>query len=756
VEENAMRNRLGLTTAALVLASATYGWAQQPAPEPQPTTPTFGVVDFGLRATSYDGDAARYERYRDLKDGAYSRLVLNNSTDRYLFSASAENVGYDDQRYFLDFANGAVKANASFIGTPLNYGYNTSTPWIETAPGVFSLDAATRLAVQNRAPGVLGIPANAAQAQQVSIYRGLARPFDITALRNETKGGLTYTRGNGLGFDVNVTSAKKSGYQPWGAAFAFNNANELPMPLDNVTNDVTAALEYASQKGMARVAWTGSFFNNEIQQLVWDNPLRATDFNSGNPAVPYDPSGYSNGNGAAFGRQALFPSNSMNAISASAMYKLPKRTVVNTNFAFTSFNQNEELIPWTTNSVVQPFIGDLPRATADAKVHGYNFVVNMSSNPTRLVGFNARFRYNDRKNLTEHFESEWGTVRFDAVPEFTEDIGHYEAHYADITQNQFEAGATFNLVKYTALRVGYVRDAFERTHRVYTNIADNIVKMSVDTVGNQYFMVRGMYEYTQRRGDAPDLEILNDSGHQPATRWYDEADRDRNRATLLFVLTPVSMFDVTVSAAVGNDDYVDPRQEFGLLDNDNHSYNVGFTLTPVQTVTAGVNFGYDEFKGYQVSRTANPAPDAQFADPLRNWDLTNEEIVKNVDLFLNVSAIKNVEIRTGYNLSDSDNGFLFGGPRVQAVAAAGTFLPLPNVTNQWQRASVDLQYFFSKQVGLALGYWYEKFDVNDFATVDLPGQPGVPRIDYLGEIYTGYGNRGYEGNTAFVRMLYRF
>jgi MtrB/PioB family decaheme-associated outer membrane protein len=756
VEEEAMRNRLGLTTAALVLAFATSAWAQQPAPEPQPGAPTFGVVDFGLRATSYDGDAARYERYRDLKNGAYSRLLLNQNTDRFLFSASAENLGYDDQRYFADLNGGALKAKFSFIGTPLNYGYNTSTPWVEASPGVLTLDETARLAVQNKVPGVLGIPANAAQANQVSIYRGLARPFDLTALRNETKGGLAYTAANGVGFDVNVTSAKKSGHQPWGAAFAFNNANELPMPLDNVTNDVTAALEYASQKGMARMAWTGSFFNNDIQQLVWDNPLRATDFRSTNPAVPYDPSGYSNGNGAAFGRQALFPSNSMNALSASGMYKLPKRTVINTSFAFTSFNQDEELIPWTTNSVVQPFIGDLPRATAQAKVHGYNFVVNMASNPNRYVGLSARYRYNERKNLTEHFESEWGTVRFDAVPEFAEDIGVYEAHYADISQNMVDLGATFNLVKYTALRVGYTRDAFERTHRVFTSIADNVYKVSMDTVGNQYFMVRGLYEYTQRRGDAPDLEVLEGSGHQPGTRWYDEADRNRNRATLLFVLTPVAMVDVTFSAAVGNDDYVDSRQEFGLLDNDNNSYNVGFTFMPVDAVTAGANFGYDQYTGYQVSRTANPDPDPSFDDPLRNWDLTNEETVKNVDVFLNLRALRNVEIRTGYNFSDSDNGFLFGGPRVDAIAGTAAFVPLPNVTNQWQRASVDLQYFFAKQLGIAFGYWYEKFDVNDFATVDLPGQPGVPRIDYLGEIYTGYGNRGYEGNTAFLRMLYRF
>jgi len=57
---------------------------------------------------------------------------------------------------------------------------------------------------------------------------------------------------------------------------------------------------------------------------------------------------------------------------------------------------------------------------------------------------------------------------------------------------------------------------------------------------------------------------------------------------------------------------------------------------------------------------------------------------------------------------------------------------------------------------VGVGWWYEKFDVTDFATIDLPGQPGVPRIDYLGEISTGYGNRPYDGNTVTVRLLYLF
>ena len=65
-----------------------------------------------------------------------------------------------------------------------------------------------------------------------------------------------------------------------------------------------------------------------------------------------------------------------------------------------------------------------------------------------------------------------------------------------------------------------------------------------------------------------------------------------------------------------------------------------------------------------------------------------------------------------------------------------------------------MRYFFTSRIGLAATYSYEKFDVTDFATIDLT--PGVPRIDYLGVINTGYGNRPYKGSTGFVRLLYSF
>ena len=77
------------------------------------------------------------------------------------------------------------------------------------------------------------------------------------------------------------------------------------------------------------------------------------------------------------------------------------------------------------------------------------------------------------------------------------------------------------------------------------------------------------------------------------------------------------------------------------------------------------------------------------------------------------------------------------------------------MTNKWQRLAADVQHFVTSKVGVGLSYWYERLDTR-LRDIDIPGQPGTPRIDYLGEISTGYGNRPYKGNTAFLRLLYLF
>jgi hypothetical protein len=132
-----------------------------------------------------------------------------------------------------------------------------------------------------------------------------------------------------------------------------------------------------------------------------------------------------------------------------------------------------------------------------------------------------------------------------------------------------------------------------------------------------------------------------------------------------------------------------------------------------------------------------------------------------------IKALEKTDIRVAYNFSDSDQEYIFGGPRIASLTAAGQFVPLPDVTNSWHQATIDVRYYVSKSFGIGAFYMYEKFDISDFATINSAGpqslprpelgaQSETPRIDWLGSLTTGYGNRPYKGQTGIVRVFYNF
>jgi hypothetical protein len=233
---------------------------------------------------------------------------------------------------------------------------------------------------------------------------------------------------------------------------------------------------------------------------------------------------------------------------------------------------------------------------------------------------------------------------------------------------------------------------------------------------------------------------------------------------------PTSSLGVNFTWSKGEDDYAeaDPEQEFGLLDNENSAWTVGLSYAPSNTVNIGADYGRETFSSLQESRNANPAPDPTWTDPARNWSLTNDETVNTFSAYVDlVKALKNTDIRLNYTYSDSDQAFVHGGPRIASLTAANTFVALPNVTNTWQQFTIDVAYALSAKFGIGFFYMYEKFDVEDFATINTAGPQTLPRpepgaqtdnarIDWFGGLVTGYGNRPYKGQTGIVRVFYNF
>ena len=803
-----MRDRRIVLTAALLLiagpAMAQVPQAPQP-PAPGAVSSLGGTADVGGVFTAVDGDEARYQRYRDERDGVFSNLTVNRSGSRYLFDGNASHIGYRDQKYNVNYLGPKVTFGFQWISLPLNYSYITRTPFT-TNGSTLTLDDNIQRAVQGPTnatndgtlvgvpcapgapPAACSNPTQAALAKATpSGYNAGANTFDLLHRRDTAIVGLNYAATRSVDIDAGFTTAKRNGTQPWGASFAFNDAVEVPLPIDQRTNDVKVGASWSNAKSMFRVGWDGSWFTNAFESLVWDNPIRITDFNNGlaPPNGPYDPSGYSNGNGPAQGRMALAPDNNMNVVSATGLYKLAGRSTLNGTLQFTSQNQDEALIPWTINSLIPgtpaviaefPHLAQLPRATAEAEAQGVNALLNLSARPYRRLNFTVRYRYNKRDVQTPVFDAT-EYVRFDAVPE---EIEEGFSHQFDNSRHLFDANVSFSPTGLGTLRVGYGHEAVERHGRGFSDVGENILRLSWDTYSSRYVTVRGAFDYGRRRGEGfveaesgndEDEPVVGAGGTQPTLRYYDEADRNRTRGSVIVTVMPRDTFDVWVQFAGAKDEYQAddsvpvsrPGELFGLLESTSTSWNVGVSVHPTDVVSLGANYGRDSYGSFQRSRNANPPPDPTWTDPTRDWNLDNDDKINTAGVYLDLlRAFRNTDIRFGYDFSDSDNSFVHGGPRIVSLTAANQFIPLPNVENTWQRLSADVQYLFNTRVGVGVGYYFEKLDVVDFNTVDTNGPVGFapgtddPRLDWLGGLTLGYGNRPYTGNTVYVRALYRF
>jgi MtrB/PioB family decaheme-associated outer membrane protein len=804
----AMCKRCVTILVAVLLALAPGAHAQDPPtkPIPDPGIPTAGIFDFGLRANGTDGDEARYERYRDLRDGAATQFSWGRRTDQYRFTANFSNAGYRDQLYAAEYFNAKVTASGLYSGIPLNYYYDAPLIWVGDGRGKFTLDSAVRSGVQGPtnaaadgtavgvpcAPGLGPTTCNATTSAQAkanrSIYNSFLAPDDMSVLRSISAVSLTYRARPELAIRTDFTSTGRNGEMPWAASFAFNNANILPAPIDHRNNELKLNTEWVNPKGMFRLDYWGSFFENGIQTLTWDNPIRATDFNNGlvPPNGPYDPSAYTNGNGPAFGQMALWPSNTLNSAGATGMFKLLPQTTVNGNVTLTYMRQNESLLPWSLNtSINNDLVFDtfhslrqVPRASAEASVNALNAQVTVNSRATPYLTLTARYRYNDHNNETPHFDGR-EYVRFDGVPEeladdpLTPQVEGF-SEYFQITRRNFDGSGTFRLREYGSLKVGYSNEQYEREGRGFSDVAEHVFRLAYDANLFDRTSVRATFDTGRRRGDGfiisgVDYE-LGPAGTQPGLRYYDEADRDRTKASLIFSVNPVPMASAYVQYSTTRDTFrADEsipagREFFGLQRQDIDGIVLGADVSPTDMVSFGVSYGRDEFDALQNSRNANPPPDPTWTDPSRNWTLDNNEVVNTVLAYVDLMGLaqSKADVRFSYEMNDSDNAFTFGGPRIPALQAAGQFIPLPNVVNEWNRLAVDLKYFFSPKLGLGVGYWFDQFDVSDWSTIDSNGPvgfsdaTGIPRIDWLGGLTTGYGNRPYDGNTVFVRALVRF
>src|SRR5262245_15321133 len=310
---------------------------------------------FGGRVSSVDGDPARWQRYQDLRDGVLftaARFTRADPNGFWNFHATADNVGYRDQRYsgIYDRA-GKFVISGLWDEIPQFYSVDTKTPYTTNVSPLLLPDA-TQRAIQNGDPAKLNLSVP------------IAPQFDLRERRDIGNVNLRATATPHLDVTAAFTTTKHSGELPWGASFGFSNDVEVALPYDSRTNDFTLGAEWNNNRSMVRVAYDGSWFENQSDPLVWDSPLRLDDDIEEGPGR---------------GRMSLWPTNAANTVSAAGSTKLARRTQLTGSLSFGVFSNDETLQPFTINSALPQL--ELPRATADARAHMLTTAVNLVSRP---------------------------------------------------------------------------------------------------------------------------------------------------------------------------------------------------------------------------------------------------------------------------------------------------------------------------------------------------------------------------------------
>jgi MtrB/PioB family decaheme-associated outer membrane protein len=679
--------------------------AQPPAPPVLPDVASPNVIEFGLRGTNFaeGSDEARFQRYRDLRNGATLDLVsYTRDAEQQGFAVHAYHVGYRDQHYAVDYNRyGKLKMSFDWNQIPLFYSEDTATLYSFTDPATLRIDDAIQQGIQHK---TLTLANAVTQAQ----------PFELRSQRDVLNFNLDYSATPHLDLSFLVRNTKKDGNQPWDGTFGFGNAVEFPVPIDTHTTDIGTALQWANDRGVVKVGYDGSFFRNNNPTIVWDNPLQFTD----TTAAPGQ------------GRESLWPDSNMNAVSGSGVLNLGRNTHATAYLSVGDWSQDNILIPFTINSAL-PVI-PLDRATSDVQATVTAQAYTFSSRPSPQWWFTAQYRSYDFNNTTPVFHLTQ-TVAYDTSVETFDEGG---TSPASITRRKFDGEASYSPWRHSAFRLGYTHQNVDETFRTFDTTAEDTGRVSADLTGLPYVSVRAVYEHGKRVGSGLDEQALDDIGEQVSLRQFDISNRVTDRFSTIVQAMPLSTVSVTFTGSVGREDR--PDTGFGLLSNDNHAVSFGVDYVPRDSISMGIEYQIERYDTLQQSRQANPGP--EFDDPTRDWTTSGGDDADT--LFASIDLLKlfaNTDVRFGYNYSHATTTYVYGVPPDSTLKPPQQ---LPAVVNTLNRATFDASRRFKHRWMVVGSYWFDKYTVDDFAmnpsTLNSLAQPSFMILGYVYRPYTAH------------------
>lgn len=671
--------------------------SDSPVPETFFSETSYNSIELGGGYIS--DDAYRFGRYNGMKDeGAFAIgdiKIRDFSEDGDFWEVRGTNLGLESRYLHLEGGSqGRYKVFLEYDKLPNYQNDSLQTPFYGVRSNNLTL------------PSDFDIDTN--------LYSNL-HDLKIETKRERIGTGISFIPRKRWQFDVDFSHENKKGTTLTGAPvvkvqrqiIGTSTTSLLPEPVDYDTDIMNAKLQYAGADGQISLNYHMSLFNNNDDDLSWQDPFNPSDFAT----------------------MSLDPDNEFHQVSLSGVYTtLPYNSRITALVSMGRMTQDQDFLPYT-NPGVAP---SLPRNSLDAEVWTTNAQLKLTSRPINKLTLNAELRYNERDNDTSVDEYIYEGDRHNLYT-ITNDPYSYKNNRVNL-----EANYRFNSI--SSLRGGY---KFNQMKRDYTATDDQDTNENTlyakwkikahSTVDLAFFA-----ETAKRDGQGDSFQP--DIVQNPEMRQFFVANRDRNKyGTSIDYMATEKLF-LSARAEYNKDDYDDT--EIGLTEETQPVYTLDFSYQPHKNLTFYGYYTYENFKSKQSGS------DVSVYTPTTDWDADFKDTFNTFGIGGKLTELGKWDIGTDIVYSKSR-----GDIDMKDLFNPGTEEQYPDTKTD--RISVKLwaDYKYSKNIIYKFGYWFEDYDADNWAVDDVQ-----PYNDAKAEniLFPGGDTQDYHVNVFTVSMKYQF
>ncbi|MBI3661560.1 MAG: MtrB/PioB family outer membrane beta-barrel protein [Acidobacteria bacterium] len=601
---------------------------EKPAPPASPAPATHGSVEFGVRGVTGDVYGrpdlpftpsllnSKFNEYGDRRTGFFVRKFDLHFDDvlgsKNYVELKSQSTFYKNQSFLATFGRyRKFKFQFRYDEIPHIFTNTARSLYVQTSRGVLTILPATKQILQDRSSTVCATPPCTAAQINISLPGFVltqvvpGENFITPSLQRKAGTGLASwditpdwnvsflfsrenevgTRPIGLLFNPSPSASASSQPSSVSGRQSPGTGAEVPEPIDYFNNTVRVMTEYGKKDWGIRVGYTGSFFQNNTNSLLFDNPFATADV-----AVQLIPNGTGGctttggrpncviGAVPSRGQVDLWPDNDAHYLSFAGTFGLTKYLQVVGSVNPGWLRQNDPFLPYSANS--QIFFADssgaltipatdlslLPARSLNGKKQTLAMNYTAVFSPLKNVEVKAAYRHYDYNNNTQVLT---------LIPILGDTIGGNTAATAQLTPGTATSGSgaaedtaarttgfnkkTFELsgdwffTKNSSVRFGYEGEWFDRSRRDVAHSVEHSFFGAVDLIPRKDLLFRfsarhqdrkpKLYEDEASAGVECDLTILAAARTagifpevHPCGRRFDESARllDRTDTLLQF------------------------------------------------------------------------------------------------------------------------------------------------------------------------------------------------------------------------------